>query len=1172
METYDILCIYNENEIRVNEIVEAIKLRGYKTFFWRTDVEIGEHFTGREHYVLENTKSVLVFLGSFGWGPNHLALTEEAIKTESNVIPIKIGDFPDGDDLEASGLFLEKRYVEMSIPKRKDYLKLFERLGPRVKNVSIESFDKFIEKFLRASDKEQDISLASVSKLGSNEKRILSSNVILRLKDLESDELPESDETRLGRHVIWCGLFSLLIASDPHSYKAKELIINHLSYNVAHSHNVAVWILAELYHSNVPYLNQAAEAALRRKSGDVRYLAKAILGPDEELINEFDLILRGEDQEQIKGVLDILEIYAIPYLFPAMLKLFHQVKLIPDVLRALANLELDEYSDHVLDLFSVTDLLGLFYQSYLVSPDIDLNSVIRLLTLYPDEYIEDAKNKLPQDEEARDFVDLIKGCFENRNEEENAYIGSGYTSDRSDVALDYLGIDKDVSTLSALMLSRQVSPPLAIGLFGGWGTGKSFFMESLQSRCKTLILEQKKNKKTAFHTNIVQITFNAWNYSDSNLWASLVHHIFESLSYFLNPAETQEQKLKQLTLEVADNEAEQRKYEKLIEDEKKKIDEKTEQLGKLSQEREKRNIAFSELSRDDYEKILTVEQKQAAKKIVDDLGLTELNSSVTDLENALKEAETTKGRILNVASWFFSKDHWLLKGFIFAMILVIIPVACFIIREYHPNIWTSVVGFFVWSAGAIGGLVLLIKTALKHINSSLSVIEEMKTNIDAVIKSKRETPTVQETELSQEITQLKDQKDTNEKMAGALQLKAEASKKSKAEFITKISLSSFIADRAISSDYLEHLGIVTRIRKDFQYLIDKIQNSQHLIKGKKVERIILYIDDLDRCPPAKVFEVLQAVNLLLAYELFVVVVGVDTAWMTKSLSVTLEQLHENNGEKISPLNFIEKIFQIPYNLKPLSVNSFPNLLKGLFTPPLKKGIRMQESTPTLQQQENKDFSEKENDPGINHIATAIEYREASIDAKSENQKQDTTQAEITTSHSNYESIAAEEKEKRSREVTKNFHIEEAALEIKDWESEFAGKLFEFISTPRAAKRFVNIYRLMKVGISKNELTEFEGVSGNPGDFQCPMLLLAIIVGCPNEAPNLLANLYKEALQGRNIAQGLDQILNEEIAQEIMGFPVKIRRIIDDLWFRDTSALLLKWIPEVSRFSFREIKL
>src|SRR5262249_16171907 len=59
---------------------------------------------------------------------------------------------------------------------------------------------------------------------------------------------------------------------------------------------------------------------------------------------------------------------------------------------------------------------------------------------------------------------------------------------------------------------------------------------------------------------------------------------------------------------------------------------------------------------------------------------------------------------------------------------------------------------------------------------------------------------------------------------------------------------------------------------------------------RSFERIILYIDDLDRCPPDKVVEVLQAVHLLLAFPLFVVVMAVDVRWVSQSLEAYYEKL------------------------------------------------------------------------------------------------------------------------------------------------------------------------------------------------------------------------------------------------------------------------------------------
>jgi hypothetical protein len=45
---------------------------------------------------------------------------------------------------------------------------------------------------------------------------------------------------------------------------------------------------------------------------------------------------------------------------------------------------------------------------------------------------------------------------------------------------DPLDIDPDVNAFARLICLEQASPPLSIGLFGGWGTGKSTFMETIE--------------------------------------------------------------------------------------------------------------------------------------------------------------------------------------------------------------------------------------------------------------------------------------------------------------------------------------------------------------------------------------------------------------------------------------------------------------------------------------------------------------------------------------------------------------------------------------------------------------------------------------------------------------------------------------------------------------------
>ena len=86
-----------------------------------------------------------------------------------------------------------------------------------------------------------------------------------------------------------------------------------------------------------------------------------------------------------------------------------------------------------------------------------------------------------------------------------------------------------------------------------------------------------------------------------------------------------------------------------------------------------------------------------------------------------------------------------------------------------------------------------------------------------------------------------------------------------------------------TDEYTKHLGLQAKIRSDFEQLSNLIEKyNQSLLAGEvkdndgyMINRVVLYIDDLDRCPPDKVVEVLQAVHLLLSFPAFVAIVAVD---------------------------------------------------------------------------------------------------------------------------------------------------------------------------------------------------------------------------------------------------------------------------------------------------------
>jgi WD40 repeat protein len=101
---------------------------------------------------------------------------------------------------------------------------------------------------------------------------------------------------------------------------------------------------------------------------------------------------------------------------------------------------------------------------------------------------------------------------------------------------DLLGIGGDVETLAELIAATETRPPLAIALIGDWGAGKSSVMLQVERQID-LLAERARNNPglSAFAENVRQVRFNAWHYSDDQLWAGLISHLFEVLAAPADP-------------------------------------------------------------------------------------------------------------------------------------------------------------------------------------------------------------------------------------------------------------------------------------------------------------------------------------------------------------------------------------------------------------------------------------------------------------------------------------------------------------------------------------------------------------------------------------------------------------------------------------------------------------
>ena len=163
-------------------------------------------------------------------------------------------------------------------------------------------------------------------------------------------------------------------------------------------------------------------------------------------------------------------------------------------------------------------------------------------------------------------------------------------------------------------------------------------------------------------------------------------------------------------------------------------------------------------------------------------------------------------------------------------------------------------------------------------------------------------------------------------------------------------LYSFLVERAASRDYAGQLGLVSIIRKDLERLVKRLEDQDTpgpwLLPAdpanqspRRIDRIVLYIDDLDRCRPRQVVEVLQAVHLLLALNLFVVVVGVDPNWLIRSLRNQYPGVlarerpaghaDEDAGIAARAADYLEKIFNVPFTLPQFGADAMTDMANRL---------------------------------------------------------------------------------------------------------------------------------------------------------------------------------------------------------------------------------------------------
>jgi len=694
---------------------------------------------------------------------------------------------------------------------------------------------------------------------------------------------------------------------------------------------------------------------------------------------------------------------------------------------------------------------------------------------------------------------------------------------------DQLDFDKDVEAFSNLLVYKKVNPPLAIGLFGNWGSGKSFFMKKLNENIQT----KSGTKNPHICKNIVHIHFNSWHYSDSNLWASLINEIFEELGRFAGKQHSKK-KLKEILFEKLESSTillgDAKDKLALIEGQKNKLkktlsninDEKKEKIQKLKDI--KVTDIFSALFKDETIKndIAEIEKNLVNQNVI---------QQITDVDDQIRELGSPFRKISHAFEFLMKENKKVL--FFFLLIPMLVYILVLSVRYFSSDLKfvNSEIAAFLLS---VNGVLLVVLNKVRpfygRINQAYKRLVSLRKSLEELREAKLKEDNEKEVELKIELQNLENEEEAAKSKISSLNHDIDETNKEIEEIKSGKRLINFIKDRNNNKEYQNQLGIISWIRKDFERLND-IMLEQKEFEGNEegafqIDRIILYIDDLDRCDEHRVLQVLEAVHLLLAFPLFAVVVGVDPRWLNNALELKFNDLliPKNNVAakedeltmRASTYDYLEKIFQIPFSLRPVNEEGAKRLVKSLLNA---YKFEEAESTGFAQENEQKAFQIPENT--FENISTQ------NVEAAQNNIIEHTYQSKI-------------------------YSI--AALEIEKDEIEFMTQLSPLIGqTPRTINRYINVYRIIRSHPSLKMISNKELLS-----YKSIMVLLTIVIGKSSLADVIISGLK------RSKESSLKQFL---VAQSHDDLNWLKRSEFSDVMDMKLHEFLIN-IDLIARFSFR----
>jgi hypothetical protein len=691
---------------------------------------------------------------------------------------------------------------------------------------------------------------------------------------------------------------------------------------------------------------------------------------------------------------------------------------------------------------------------------------------------------------------------------------------------DPLGIRSDVASFAALLASKSLEPPLSIGLFGPWGSGKTTFLKRLRraidDRTNQAKASQDASQQTPYVSNVVHVEFNAWHFAEDALISSLVDTIVRELRSFIKEdyplvgaalanlkSETAERSRGKAEL-IRQNEAAARNA----------VAAAAKAVSDKKAAAQKGTVTVNAALETAWAATLAAVRELPA---VRDSGVAEnLGGAVKSLDELQARLEAIRSRPARL----FNELGWAYTLLLAAMVLAL-PIATgwLINRVFEGGQTLSAIVSLSAMLSVVGVWLRAASGAVSKVDQAIAEV------VKAYEKRIQSDPKVKAAQEQLEIATAAAALAAEALAVAERELQSAEAEAAAASLPTQ--LLTLVSNRVGDMSYSKELTTISVARGDLQKLSqilrDQVNSTSKAANLRSVDRVVLYIDDLDRCKPEDVVRVLQVVHMLLAFELFVVVVAVDARWVEESLKQNYQWLAgsrvfsvvKTGGEpaaetsaRITPQDYLEKIFQISFWLEPMTAARAAEYLKSL--------VRT---------------SRKESGPVVGPSADL------------------------------------------SGTPTGPMPTEVDRVEILPIELDYMRALAAYVGpSPRRVKRLVNAYRLLKARLSDAQLRSFstdrttdDGLSRS-GPYQLVIGLLVIGTGARTSAAHILLELAERDPRDR-----LDQVIDAfrerqhpdwTMSAQVLETLMRTQRSSDvsELrgWARKVGRFLLQGTPESLR--------